>query len=72
MSIYIKYDLNQCFIKYNSFEEINDYNKIVYIDCNNNAITLPILPKSLQYLICNDNKFIKIIKYKYLKTIIYM
>ncbi len=93
MSIYIKYNLKDDEIKYNSFEDINDYNKVVYIKfssnqlsslpklpnlllelyCVNSQLTeLPELPNLLKYFYHNENKFIKIIKYKYLKTMIYM
>jgi len=42
---------------YNSFDEIENYNKIYYIDCSdNNLIKLPKLPTNIRTLICENNK----------------
>jgi len=52
---------------FNSFEEIKNYNKVVCINCYGSKLSvLPKLPNSLKKLNCDCNKFIKLIKYKYL------
>ncbi len=57
MLIYVKYNLEDDEIKYNSFEKIRNYNYILYVDCSNNKLTsLPKLPNSLQILLCNNNQ----------------
>jgi Leucine-rich repeat (LRR) protein len=43
--------------KYNSFDEIPNYNNIYYLDCSDNNLThLPKLPSNLRTLICESNK----------------
>ena len=60
MIIKVKYHLDQNCIVYNSFEEIPNYNLVIYLDCGNNQLTsLPELPNSLQVLKYRNNKFIK-------------
>ena len=57
MTIVIKYldDNNEYY--FNSFNEINNYDKVIYINCNNNQLKeLPELPNSLQELICYNNQ----------------
>jgi hypothetical protein len=40
-----------------SFDHINNYDKVVYINCSNNNLTLiPELPNSVQYICCERNK----------------
>ncbi len=57
MLLFVKYDLEQNRIYYNSFEEIENYDKVVYIDyCNNQLTSLPKLPNSLQQLLCKNNQ----------------
>ncbi len=57
MPIQIKYDLKTYSIQYNSFENIDNYDNVVYIDCSGNKLTsLPKLPISLQKLYCGNNK----------------
>ncbi len=78
MLITIKYQNDNNQYKFNSFEEINNYDKVVYIYCSYNQLTsLPELPNSLKNIWCNNNKLIKnkLIKkrkYKYLIKIIYL
>ncbi len=73
MFIYIQYDLNQFLIKDNSFEEINNYDKVIYIECDQiNLTLLPKLPNLLTILYCSNNQFIKKLKYKYLIKISYL
>ena len=70
MKIEIKYQNDNIEYKFNLFENINDYDKVIYINCSYNyhqLTLLPELPNSLKYLYCINNKFIKNIKYKYLK-----
>ncbi len=57
MSITIKYKNDNEEYKFNSFEEINNYDKVVYINYSHNNLTsLPKLPNSLQILWCYDNQ----------------
>ncbi len=57
MLIKIKYDLEEDYIVYSSFDEINNYDNVVYICCSNNQLTsLPNLPNSLQELWCDNNQ----------------
>ncbi len=57
MVIYIRYNLEQDSIKYTSFEEIEKYDIVVYINCWDNQLnSLPKLPNSLQNLQCSYNK----------------
>ena len=58
MTISIKYNLDeQVSIKFDSFNKIIDYNKVVYIYCWGNILTsLPQLPESLQILCCKNNQ----------------
>ncbi len=57
MPIYIKYNLENDEIKYNSFEDINDYNKVVYIKFSSNQLSsLPKLPNLLLELYCYKNQ----------------
>ncbi len=61
MKIYIKYVLGEKTIEYNSFENIRDYDNVVYINCHNNKLTsLPKLPDSLQSLNCYINQLISL------------
>ncbi len=57
MLINIKYNLKEEQITYNSFEEIVNYDKIVYINFENNKITsLPKLPNSIVWIHCWYNQ----------------
>ena len=57
MNIKVKYDLNKNLLEFNSFEEIPNYDKIVYIVCSDNQLSsLPKLPNSLKELYCEDNQ----------------
>ncbi len=57
MFINIKYNLEQKSIEFNSFEEITNYDTVVYINCPFSGLTsLPKLPNSLQKLLCSNNK----------------
>ena len=60
MFIHIKYNLEQKSIECNSFEEITNYDTVVYIDTTYNLInrftSLPELPNSLQFINCSYNK----------------
>ena len=43
--------------EYNNFDEIPNYDNIIYLDCSYNKLTeLPELPKSLKKLRCKYNK----------------
>ncbi len=56
MNIYVS-ESDYYFTVFNSFEEIENYNKIIYICCDrNNLTTLPKLPNSIQQLWCNHNQ----------------
>ena len=60
MVIKIKYNLEKKEYKFNSFEEIPNYDKVVYLYCCSNQLSnLPELPKTLTYPECFRNKFIK-------------
>ncbi len=57
MLIYIKYNLEENEIKYDSFEEIDNYDKVVYINFYYDRLTsLPTLPNSLQKFYCWNNQ----------------
>ncbi len=57
MLITIKYQNDNNEYKFNSFEEINNYDKVVYIYCSYNQLTsLPKLPNSLKKLHCGYNQ----------------
>jgi len=57
MVIYIKYNLEKKEYKFNSFEEIPNYDKVVYLNCSNNQLSnLPKLPKTLTELNCKGNQ----------------
>ena len=63
MTIFVKYYLEENCIKYNSFEEIENYNKVVYIDCLTNQLSeLPKLPNSLQILQSSINQLTELPK----------
>ena len=72
MTILVKYDLNDKeFKKFNSFEEILNYDDVVHLNCWNNQLSsLPQLPNSLKYLYCENNQFVKQQKI-YFQEIIY-
>ena len=76
MEIYFKYNFEDDFIKvYGLFDEIENYDKIVYINCYYNKLTLlPELPNSLHTFLRGYNQFIQKQKckqkYKYLSTIL--
>jgi Leucine-rich repeat (LRR) protein len=57
--IYIKFNLNDNKISYNSFDDIinlTNYNDIVYIDCSYNQLNkITNLPQLLKYLDCSNN-----------------
>jgi Leucine-rich repeat (LRR) protein len=62
MLLFIKYDLKQERIQYNSFEEIENYDKLLYIDCSFNDLTvLPKLPHSLITFECWTNQLTELI-----------
>jgi Leucine-rich repeat (LRR) protein len=57
MIITIKYQNNNNKYKYNSFTQIPNYDKVVYINCTFNKLTsLPELPKLLKTLECSQNQ----------------
>ena len=57
MSIIIEYQNDNKLYYFNSLNEINNYDKVVYIYCSGNDLTLlPELPNSLQELWCNNNQ----------------
>jgi Leucine-rich repeat (LRR) protein len=58
MPIFIKYNLDEKnSIIFDSFNQIIDYDKVVYIDCLWNGLTLlPELPKSLKKFGCYSNQ----------------
>jgi Leucine-rich repeat (LRR) protein len=57
-TIKIKYNLDyKKTLISKSFKKINDYDKVVYMDCSYNRLTsLPKLPNSLQTLWCQNNQ----------------
>ncbi len=75
MKIGIKYQNDNHEYIFNSLNEINNYDEVIYIDYYYNdsyfikLSKLPELPNSLQKLYCDNNKFIK--KLKYLNEFIY-
>ena len=57
MKIRIKYHIDQKYEEYNSFEEIPNYDSVVFLYCENNGLTsLPELPNSLTYISCYNNQ----------------
>jgi Leucine-rich repeat (LRR) protein len=57
MLIYIKYQNIDKIYTFNLFEEIQNYDNIVRLDCSNNQLTsLAKLPDSLQILYCWNNQ----------------
>ena len=57
MPIIIKYQNDNNEYQFNSFNEINNYDNVVYINCNiNKFYELPELPNSLKYLSCWYNQ----------------
>jgi len=57
MTITIKYENDNTEYIFNSIDEINNYDKVVYIDCWDNQLSLlPKLPNSLQKLYCGANQ----------------
>jgi len=57
MPITIKYHNDYTEYKYNSFEEIKNYDTVDYINCYNNQLSvLPKLHNSLQILYCHTNQ----------------
>ena len=53
----IKYQNDNNQYEFTSFNEIKNYDKVVYIDCSDNQLTsLPELPNSLQVLFCSMNQ----------------
>ena len=57
MKIYVRYDLNKNEQQFSSFEEILNYNEVVYINCSYNQLNnLPKLPNSLIKLKCYNNQ----------------
>ena len=58
MPIYVKYNLEEWnYVKYNSFEEIKNYEQVVDINFSNNLLNLlPKLPNSLIELYCFNNQ----------------
>jgi Leucine-rich repeat (LRR) protein len=59
MPIYVKYNLEEWnyYVKYNSFEEIKNYEQVVDINCSNNLLNLlPKLPNSLKEFYCYNNQ----------------
>jgi len=73
MSIKIKYQNDDKDYNFYSFYQMNNYDKVVHIDCSYCHLKLlPELPNSLEELRCVNNQFINKIKYTYFIKIIYL